>query len=188
MDYFFYKDVLGGWLLISYFFYCLIIFVKGYVLKRKSLQIINSPITRNTIINILLIISTYLLTIPVFTYYFGKILRLVYCQFVDSQDYYLIRQGFFSDDYDSKVISSIVWFYFFLIIKLIFIHITRYTIRKDNYIILSMFTFLVIIESYGKGYDIRTYSHFVLTECFFLIMYFVIRNKVIKDFHKDECG
>jgi hypothetical protein len=184
MDYFFYKDVLGGWLLISYCLYCLIIFVKGYVLKRKSLQIINIPITRNTIINILLIISTYLLTIPVFTYYFGKILRLVYCQFIDRQDYYLIRQGFFSDDYDSKVITSIVGFYLFLIVKLIFSHITHYTIRKDNFIILSMFTFLVLIESNGKGNNIITYSHFLLTELILIIMYFIVRNEVIKDFFR----
>ena len=180
MDYFDYKDALGGYILLSYFLYSLIIFVRRYLLKKKSPQIIKIPVPRNTIQYILLIILTYIVTIPVFTYYFSKGLRLIYHQFVDRQDYYLIRQGFFSDDYDSKVISSIVWFYLFLIVKLIFSHITRYTIRKDNYIILSMFTFLVIIESFGRGYDIRTYSHLVLTECFFLIMYFVIRNKVIK--------
>ena len=170
MDYFDYKDALGGYILLSYFLYSLIIFVRSYLLKKKSPQIIKIPVPRNTIQYILLIILTY----------FSKGLRLIYHQFVDRQDYYLIRQGFFSDDYDSKVISSIVWFYLFLIVKLIFSHIIRYTIRKDNYIILSMFTFLVIIESFGRGYDIRTYSHLVLTECFFLIMYFVIRNKVIK--------
>jgi small-conductance mechanosensitive channel len=188
MDYFDNKDTLGGLLLLSYFLYSLIIFVLRYLLKKKSTQIIKIPVARNTIQFILLIILTYVVTIPVLTYYFSKGLRLIYHQFVDREDYYLNRQGFFLDRYDNHVIAWVVWFYFFLIIKLIFNHITRYTIRKDNYIILSMFTFLVIIESYGKGYDIRTYSHFVLTECFFLIMYFVIRNKVIKDFHKDECG
>jgi hypothetical protein len=181
MDYFDYKDTLGGFLLLSYFLYSLTIVVRRYLLKKKSTQIIKIPVARNTIQYILLIILTYIVTIPVFTYYFSKGLRLIYHQFVDRQDYYLIRQDFFSDDYDSKVISSIVWFYFFLIIKLIFNYITRYTIRKDNYIILSMFTFLVLVESFGKGYDIRTYSHFVLTELFLLIMYFIVRNKVIKD-------
>jgi hypothetical protein len=180
MDYFDYKDTLGGFLLLSYFLYSLTIVVRRYLLKKKSTQIIKIPVARNTIQYILLIILTYIVTIPVFTYYFSKGLRLIYLQFVDRQDYYLIRQGFFSDDYDSKVISSIIWFYLFLIVKLIFSHITRYTIRKDNYIILSMFTFLVIIESLGRGYDIRTYCHLVLTECFFLIMYFIVRKKVIK--------
>ncbi len=181
MDYFFYKDVLGGWILISYFLYSLILIVKLYALKRKSSEIINISITRNTIINILLIILTYLVTIPVFTYYFGKALRLFYCQFVDREDNYLIRQGFFSDSYDSIVNSSIVGFYIFLLIKLIFSLTTRYTIRKDNFIVISMFIFFIVLEASGKGHDIRTYSHFILTELFFLSTYFVVRNKVIKD-------
>lgn len=181
MDYLFYKDALGGWILISYLIYSLILIVKRYVLKRKSLQIINIPITRNTIINNLLIILTYLVTIPVFTYYFGKVLRLLYCQFVDRQDNYLIRQGFFSDSYDSRVIFPIIGFYFFLLIKWIFSLTTGYTIRKDSFIIISMFTFLVLIESYGKGHNIWTYSHFLLTELILIIMYFIVRNKVIKD-------
>ena len=186
MDYFYYKDALGGYLLLSYFLYSLTIVTRRYLLKKKSTLIIKIPITRNNVKNISLIILTYLVTIPVFTYYFSKGLRLVYCLFVDREDYYLNRQGFFLDRYDNHVIGWVVWFYFFLIVKLIFSQRTRYTIRKDNFIIISMFTFLVFIESFGKGYDFRTYSHFVLTECFVLIMYFVTRNKVLKDFHKDE--
>jgi hypothetical protein len=181
MDYFDYKDALGGWILISYLIHSLILIVKRYVLKRKSLQILYTPITRNTIINIFLIILTYLVTVPIFTYYFGKVLRLIYCQFVDRQDYYLIRHGFFSDDYDSKIISSIVGFYFFLLIKLILSLTTRYTIRKDNFIVISMFTLMIILSAWGQSNDIRTYSHLILIELFFLSIYFVVRNKVIKD-------
>lgn len=180
MDYFDYKDALGGWILISYLIHSLILIVKRYVLKRKSLQILYTPITRNTIINIFLIILTYLVTVPIFTYYFGKVLRLIYCQFVDRQDYYLIRHGFFSDSYDSRIISSIFGFYFFLVIKLIFSLTTRYTIRKDNFIIISVFTFLNVLEALGHNHDIRTYSHLILVEFFFLTIYFVVRNKVIK--------
>lgn len=178
MDYFFYKDVLGGLLLISYFLYSLIVVFKRYVLKRTSMQIINIPVTRNAIINILLIILTYLVTIPIFTYYFGKVLRLFYCQFVERQDNYLIRQGFFSESYDSRIISSIVGFYLFLLIKLIFSQTTRYTIMKDNIIVISMFTFLIVLSASGKGHDIRTFSHFILIQLFFLSTYFVVRNKV----------
>jgi hypothetical protein len=181
MDYFDYKDALGGWILISYLIHSLILIVKRYVLKRKSLQILYTPITRNTIINIFLIILTYLVTVPIFTYYFGKVLRLIYCQFVDRQDNYLIRHGFFSDDYDSKIISSIVGFYFFLLIKLILSLTTRYTIRKDNFIVISMFTLMIILSAWGQSNDIRTYSHLILIELFFLSIYFVVRNKVIKD-------
>lgn len=178
MDSFFYKDALGGWILISYFLYSLILIVKRYVLKRTSMQIINIPLTKNTITNILLIILTYMVTIPIFTYYFGKVLRLLYCQFVDREDHYLIRQGFFSDDYDSKIISSIVGFYFFLLIKLIFSLTTRYTIRKDNFMVISMFTLMIVLSASGKSHDIRTYSHFILIQLAFLSTYFVVRNKV----------
>jgi hypothetical protein len=181
MDYFDYKYTLGGFLLLSYFLYSLTIVVRRYLLKKKSTQIIKIPVARNTIQYILLIILTYIITIPVFTYYFSKGLRLIYHQFVDREDYYLNRQGFFLDHYDNHVIGWVVWFYFFLLVKLIVNHILHYTIRKDSFIIISMFTLLVLIESYGKGYDIRTYSHFVLTELFLLIMYFIVRYKVIKD-------
>lgn len=180
MDYFGYKDALAGCLVLSYVFYSLTIVVRRYLLKKKSTKIIKIPVARNTIQYILLIILTYIVTIPVFTYYFSKGLRFIYHQFVDRQDYYLIRQGFFLDHYENHVIGWVVWFYFFLLVKLIASHILHYTIRKDSFIIISMFTFLILIESFGKGYDIRTYSHFVLTECFFIIMYFFIRNKVIK--------
>jgi hypothetical protein len=181
MDYFDYKYALGGYLLLSYILYSLTIVVRCYLLKKKSIQIIKIPVARNTIQYILLIILTYIVTIPVITYYFSKGLRLIYHQFVDRGDYYLNRQGFFLDYYDNHVIGWVVWFYFFLLVKLIVNHILHYTIRKDSFIIISMFTLLVLIESYGKGYDIRTYSHFVLTELFLLIMYFIVRNKVIKD-------
>lgn len=181
MDYFDYKDALAGCLVLSYVLYSLAIVVRRYLLKKKSTQIIKIHVKRNTIQYILLIILTYIVTIPVFTYYFSKGLRLIYHQFVDREDHYLNRQWFFLGRYDNHVIGWVVWFYFFLIFKLIFSQRTRYTIRKDNFIILSMFTLLVLIESFGKGYDIRTYSHFVLTELFLLIMYFIVRNKVIKD-------
>ena len=183
MDYSGYKDVLAGFLFLSYVLYSLTIVVRRYLLKKKSTQFIKIHVTRNTIQYILLIILTYIVTIPVFTYYFSKGLRLIYHQFVDREDYYLNRQGFFLDRYDDHVIGWVVWFYFFLIVKLIFSQITRYTIRKDDFIIISMFTFLFVIESLGKGYDFRTYSHFVLTECFLLITYFVFRNKTLKDFN-----
>jgi hypothetical protein len=183
MDYFDYKYALGGYLLLSYISYSLIIVVRRYFLKKKSTQIIKIPVARNTIQYILLIILTYIVTIPVLTYYFSKGLRLIYHQFVDREDYYLNRQEFFLDHYDNHVIGWVVWFYFFLLVKLIVSNILHYTIRKDSFIILSMFTLLVLIESYGKGYDIRTYSHFVLVEYFFLIMYLIVRNKTLKDFN-----
>ncbi len=187
MDYFDYKDALAGFLFLSYVLYSLTIVVRRYLLKKKSTHIIKIPVARNTIQYILLIILTYIVTIPVFTYYFSKGLRLIYYQFVDREDYYLNRQGFFLDHYDIHVIGWVVWFYFFLLVKLFVSHIPHYTIRKDSFIIISMFTILVLIESYGKGYDIRTYSHFVLTECFLLIMYFVIRNRVNKNYCRENC-
>ena len=180
MDYFDHKDALAGFLLLSYILYSLTIVVSCYLLKKKSTQIIKIPVVRNSIQYILLIILTYIVTIPVFTYYFSKGLRLIYHQFVNREDNYLNRQGFFLDHYDNHVIGWFVWFYFFLLVKMIVSQILHYTIRKDSFIIISMFTFFVLIESYGKGYDFRTYSHFVLTEFFLLIIYFVIRNKVIK--------
>ncbi len=183
MDYFGYKDALAGFLFLSYILYSLIIVVRRYLLKKKSTQIIKIHVARNTIQYVLLIILTYIVTIPIFSYYFSKGLRLIYHQFVDKEDYYLNRQGFFLDHYDNHVIGWLVWFYFFLIVKLIFSQITRSTIRKDDFIIISMFTFLFVIESLGKGYDFRTYSHFVLTEFFLLITYFVFRNKILKDFN-----
>lgn len=182
MDYFDYKDALAGLLFLSYIMYSLIIVVRRYLLKKKSTQIIKIHLTRNTIQYFLLIILTYIVTIPFITYCFSKGLRLIYHQFVDREDYYLNRQGFFLDHYDNHVIGLVVWFYFFLLVKLIASLILHYTIRKDSFIIISIFTILVLIESYGKGYDIRTYSHFVLTECFLLIMYFVIRNRVNKNY------
>lgn len=178
MDYFDYKDALAGFLFLSYVLYSLTIVIRRYLLKKKSTQFIEIHVTRNTIQYILLIILTYIVTIPVFTYYFSKGLRLIYHQFVDREDYYLKRQGFFLDHYDNHVIGWVVWFYFFLIVKLIFSQRTRYSIRKDDFTIISMFTFLVFIESFGKGYDIRTYSLFVLTGLFILTIYFVVRNKV----------
>ena len=182
MDYFFYKDVLVGFLLIAYILYVLIIFSKRYKFKKKSTHIIKIPVARNTIQYILLIILTYIVTIPISTYYFGKGLRLLYCQFVVTEDYYLRRQGFFLDDYDSEIIAWVVLFYFFLIIKLIFSFITRnYTIRKDNFILISWFVLLSVFNSIGMGHDIRTYTHEVLTVFFMVIMYFVVRNKVNND-------
>jgi uncharacterized membrane protein len=183
MDYFGYKDALAGFLFLSYVLYSLTIVVRRYLLKKKSTQIIKIHDTRNTITYILLIILAYIVTIPVYTYYFSKGLRLIYHQFVDREDYYLNRQGFFLDYYDNHVIGWVVWFYFFLLVKLIVNHILHYTIRKDSFIIISMFTLLVLIESYGKGYDIRTYSHFVITEFFLLVLYLIVRNKTLKDFN-----
>lgn len=181
MDYFFYKDVLGGYLLISYIIYTLVIFIKRFIFKKKSAQIIKIPVAKNTIQYILLIILTYIVSIPVLTYYFSKGLRLIYIQFVDRKDSFLIRKGFFNDDYDSRFITYFVFFYFLLIIKLIVSHTTRYTIRKDNFIVVSWFIFMAFLGAWGKGNDIRTYSHEIITELFFLFMYFVVRNKVIKD-------
>jgi hypothetical protein len=179
MDYFEYKDALAACLLMTYFLYSLIIIIKRYGFKKKSMQIIRIPISRNSIQSLFLIILTYLITFPVFTYYFGKGLRLFYCQFVVKEDYYLRRQGFFLDDYDSKHLAWVVLFYFFLIIKLIYSFIIRnYTIRKDNFIIITLFTFMVFLQAWGNGNDIRTYSHFILTGLFFLIIYFLFRNKL----------
>ncbi|BDB56562.1 hypothetical protein SHINM13_08580 [Flavobacterium ammonificans] len=183
MDYFDYKYALGGYLLLSYILYSLIIVVRRYLLKKKSTQIIKIPVARNTIQYVLLIILTYIVTIPILTYYFTKSLRLLYNQFVNKEDHYLNRQGFFLEHYDHHVTGWVVWFYFFLLVKLIFSHILHYTIRKDSFIIISMFTLLVLIESYGKGYDIRTYSHFVITEFFLLVIYLIFRNKTLKDFN-----
>jgi hypothetical protein len=186
MDYFEYKYVLVGFLMLFYVVYSLIIIIKRYGFKMKSMQIIRIPISRNSMQSLFLIILTYLITLPIFTYYFGKVLRLLYCQFVVTEDYYLRRQGFFLDDYDSKHIAWVVLFYFFLIVKLIFSFIIRnYTIRKDNFIIITLFTFMVFLQAWGNGNDIRTYSHFILTGLFFLSMYFVIRNKVSKYFFKE---
>ena len=182
MDYFGYKDALAGFLFLSYVLYSLTIVVRRYLLKKKSTQIIKIHVKRNTIQYILLIILTYIVTIPVFTYYFSKGLRLIYHQFVDREDYYLRRQGFFLDDYDSEIIAWVVLFYFFLIIKLIFSFITRnYTIRKDNFIIISWFILMSVFNSIGMGHDIRTYTHEVLTVLFLVIMYFVVRDKVNND-------
>ena len=119
MDYFGYKDALAGFLFLSYVLFSLTIIVRRYLLKKKSTHIIKIPVASNTIQYILLIILTYIVTIPISTYYFGKGLRLLYCQFVVTEDYYLRRQGFFLDDYDSEIIAWVVLFYFFLIIKLI---------------------------------------------------------------------
>ena len=181
MDYFGYKDALAGCLVLSYIIYVLSVFGKRFLLKNKPSPIIKVSFTREFIKDIFLIILTYTITIPVFTYYFGKVLRLVYCQFVDNGDLYLLRQGFFDDDYDFRAIFLIGWFYFFLIIKLIVSYTTRYTIRKDSFIIISIFTLMALLESSGKGNDIRTYSLFVLNELFFLTIYFIVRNKEIKD-------
>ncbi len=181
MDYFRYKDVLAGCLVLSYIVYALSVFVKRILLKSKYSPIVKITLTRNTTTDIFLIILTYTITIPVFTYYFGKILRLVYCQFVDNTDLYLRRQGFFEDDYDSRTIFLIGWFYFFLIIKLIVSYTTRHTIKNDSFIIISIFTLITLLESFGTGNDIRTYSLFVLTGLFILTIYFVVRNKEIKD-------
>lgn len=178
MDYFFYKDVLAAFLFFSYILYTLLFFSKRYIFKKKSAQIIKIPVARNTIQYILLIILTYVITIPVFTFYFSKGLRLLYLQFVDNNDPYLRRQGFFNDDYDSIVIVVYFIFYFFLIIKLILRYKTLYTIRKDTFLITSLFAFLYIGDSAGMGYDIRTYSHIIITVLFFLSLYFVVRNKV----------
>lgn len=177
-DYFFYKDVLAGYLFFSYFIYSLTILIRRFIFKHNSKQIFRIPLTSNSIKDLLLIILTYTITIPVFTYYFGKELRLVYCQFVESDDLYLLRQGFYDDDYDSRAIVWIGWFYFFLIIKLIVSYTTRHTIKNDSFIIISIFTLMALLESFGKGNDIRTYSLFVLTGLFFLTIYFVVRNKV----------
>ena len=179
MDYFNYKDALAGCLVLSYVLYSLTIVVRRYLLKKKSTQIIKIHVTTNTIQYFLLIILTYIVTIPISTYYFGKGLRLLYCKFVVTEDYYLRRQGFFLDDYDSEIIAWFVLFYFFLIIKLIFSFITRnYTIRKDNFILISWFVLLSVFNSIGMGHDIRTYTHEVLTVFFMVIMYFVFRNKI----------
>lgn len=182
MDYFEYKDALAAFLLLFYLLYSFIIIIKRYGFKKKSIQIIRIPISINSIQSLFLIILTYLITLPVFTYYFGKGLRLFYCQFVVTEDYYLRRQGFYSDDYDSKQIAWIVLFYLFLIIKLIFSFISRnYTIRKDNFFLISSFVSLSVLNSKGMGHDIRTYTHEVLTVLFLVTMYFVVRNKVNND-------
>lgn len=185
MDYFEYKDALAAYILLSYVLYSLIIIIKRYGFKMKSMQIIRIPISRNSVQSLFLIILTYLITLPVFTYYFGKGLRLFYCQFVVTEDYYLRRQGFFLDDYDSKHIAWVVLFYFFLIIKLIFSFIIRnYTIRKDNFILISWFVLLSVFNSIGMGYDIRTYTHEVLTVLFLVSMYFVVRDIVKRYYSK----
>jgi hypothetical protein len=178
MDYFDYKDALAGCLVLTYFLYCVSVFVNRILLKCKSSPIVKITLTRNSLKDIFLIILTYTITIPVFTYYFGRVLRLVYCQFVDNGDLYLLRQGFFEDDYDFRNIFLIGWFYFFLIIKLIVSYTTCQTIRKDSFIIISIFIFIALLESFGTGNDIRTYSLFVLTGLFILTIYFVVRNKL----------
>ncbi len=186
MDYFEYKYVLVGFILISFIVYSLLVFSKRFIFKDKSKEIAKIPLTKNTLQSIILIILTYIVTIPVFTFYFAKGLRLFYCHFVVNKDNYLIRQGFFSDDYEERSILSICMvFYLFLIVKLIVSYVTRYTIRKDNFIVITLFTLLFVIESIGKGYDIRTYSYFLVITLFLLSIYFVIRNKVCKYFFKE---
>jgi hypothetical protein len=183
MDYFEYKYVLVGFLMLFYIVYSLIIISKNYVLKNKSKEIAKIPLTKDTLQSIILIILTYIVTIPVLTFYFAKGLRLFYCHFVVRKDNYLIRQGFFSDDYEERSILSICMvFYLFLIVKLIVSYVTRYTIRKDNFIVITLFTLLFVIESIGKGYDIRTYSYFLVITLFLLSIYLIIRNKLSKDF------
>lgn len=179
MDYFEYKYVLVGFLMLFYIVYSLIIISKHYVLKNKSKEIAQIPLTKDTLQSIILIILTYIVTIPVLTFYFAKGLRLLYCHFVVRKDNYLIRQGFFSDDYDERRILSIcMFFYIFLIVKFVLSYLTRYTIRIDNFIVITLFTLLLFIESIGNGNDVRTYSHLCVITLFFLPMYFVIRNKI----------
>jgi len=179
MDYFEYKDALAGLILLSYILYSLIVFSKRFILKKKSTEIIKVEITRYSIQNDFIIILTYIITIPIFTYYFSKGLRLIYLQFIDNDDFYLLRQGFYLEDYDErKIVAICIVFYLFLIIKLILSYISRYTIRKDNFIVISLFTFLYVIEAWGKGNDIRTYTHGIIIELFFLVLYFVVRNNL----------
>ena len=143
MDYSGYKDVLAGFLFLSYVLYSLTIVVRRYLLKKKSTQFIKIHVTRNTIQYILLIILTYIVTIPICTYYFSKGLRLLYLLFIDNDDLYLFRQGFYREDFDErKIVAICIVFYLFLIIKLILSYTSRYTIRKDNFIVISLFTFL----------------------------------------------
>lgn len=183
MDYFYYKDVLAGFLLIAYILYALIIFSKRYIFKMKSAQIIKIPVSRNTINNILLITLTYVISIPVFIFYFSKGLRRVYWCFVNREDYYLRRQGFFNDDYDNPLIVVFIIFYFFLLIKFILSFKTYYTIRKDNFIFISWLIFIVLLDVPGKGHDIRTFSHRLIIYIVLLFLYFTVRNKLIKDSH-----
>jgi hypothetical protein len=183
MDYFEYKYVLVGFLMLFYIVYSLIIICKRFVLKDKSKEIAKIPLTTDTLQSIILIILNYIVTIPVFTFYFAKGLRLLYCHFVVRKDNYLIRQVFFSDDYDERIILSIcMFFYIFLIVKLIVSYLTRYTIRKDNFIVITIFILLFVIEAIGKGYDIRTYSHLLITVLFFLFTYFIFRNKLNREY------
>ena len=60
MDYFEYKDALVVYLLLSYFLYSLIIIIKRYGFKKKSIQIIRIPISRNSIQSLFLIIFSCL--------------------------------------------------------------------------------------------------------------------------------
>ena len=139
MDYFRLKDFLRVTLICFYGCYFLIILVRRFILTKKSTQIIKIPVTRNNLKNISLIILTYIVIIPIFSYYFGKVLRLFYCQFVVVEDHYLRREGFFLDEYDTRQEGWIFCFYFFLIIKLIFGYAIRnYTIRKENFILISV--------------------------------------------------
>ena len=187
MDYFEYKDALAGYLLLICFIYYIFIFVKRYVFKDKSNQIFRVPISRNSVQNILLVILTYTITIPTITYYFSKGLRFIYLQFVDNNDRYLYRKGFFLDDYiETKILSICIFFYLFLIMKLLVSYISRYTIRKDNFLVIAFFTFMIFIGAWGNGNDIRTFSHEVLTELFLTILYLMVRNKVIKDLYTIE--
>jgi hypothetical protein len=184
MNYFEYKDALAGFLLLSYILYNIIVLSKSFILKKKSTEIIKVSITRSTIQNVFLNILTYMITIPLFAYYFSKVLRFLYLQFIDNDDLYLLRQGFYREDFDErKIVGICIVFYSFLIIKFVVSYLCRYTIRKDNFVIITLFVFLLVIEAWGKGNDIRTYSHEIITVFFFLMMYFVVRNKVIKDFH-----
>lgn len=179
MDYFEYKYVLVGFLMLFYVVYSLLVFSKRFIFKNKSKEIDKIPLAIHTIQIILLIVLTYIITVPILAFYFAKGLRLFYCHFVVGKDNYLIRQGFFSDDYEERSILSICMvFYLFLIVKLIVSYVTRYTIRKDNFIVITLFTLLFVIESIGNGYDIRTYSYFLVITLFLLFIYFVIRNKL----------
>ena len=55
MNYFEYKDALAGFLLLSYILYNIIVLSKSFILKKKSIQIIKIPVSRNTIQYIFLI-------------------------------------------------------------------------------------------------------------------------------------
>lgn len=187
-----YEFIIGNLIISTILIVIVIVLVdlyKRFVLKKRS-EIINSiPLNRETIKTYCLVKLSYIVTVPIITYYFSKLLRLIFIFFIEKESNGVVLNKNSQDELynnSGSVIALIIFttfvYYCFLIFRYFIRTSTLYTVRKDNYIVFtfSFISFMCLVKSYLHltQYSNSLLLHAIITELFLLAFYLIVRGKV----------